>query len=374
MVKTSTADSSVLDSVPSVMRAAIIRAHGGPEVIAVEEVPTPSPGPDEVLLRVDATALNRLDIFARQGLKGPGVPPIRLPHVSGVDIAGNVVAYGPTLDPFPRRLAQGSRVLVFPSTGCTVCRACRKGEYSMCAHYKIIGEHTWGGLAEYVAVPAQNVVPIPDGISSIDAAALPATFTTAWRGVITVARVGLGDRVLVVGASGGVGSAQVQIAVAAGAEVLGTASSSLKREQALGLGATAMFDSTGDWESEVREWTDGEGVNAVFDSVGAPTLRHSVRSLAMGGCLVLSGATAGDSPDLSIREIYQRHRRILGAPMGSWQDFLTVTELVWRGVLRPVIHSVFPLDEIAEAERELEGRGHFGKIVIQVGNQSPAPG
>jgi len=349
------------------MRAAVIRSHGGLETITIEDVPRPSPDTGEVLLKVHATALNHLDIFVRRGLKGPGIPAITLPHVSGVDITGSVVDYGRSLDTSHRRLPPGTRVLVYPSTGCKECRACRRGDYSMCRQYKIIGEHTWGGLAEYVVVPSQNIIPVPKSISSTVAAAVPVTFTTAWRGVITMARVGPSDRVLVVGASGGVGSAQVQIAVAAGAEVLGTASSTAKREQALGLGATAMFDSTGDWESEVREWTGGEGVSAVFDSVGAPTMRRSLRSLAMGGCLVLSGATGGDSPDLSIREIYQGHRRILGAPMGSWQDFLHVTDLVWRGVLRPVIHSQYPLEALADAERDLEERRHFGKIVIQVG-------
>ncbi len=366
MAATRVVDSSAAESVRAMMRVAIIRSHGGPDAITVEQAPTPSPGPGEVLLRVHATALNHLDIFARQGLKGTGVPPIRLPHVSGVDIAGSVVEYGPSLDISRQRLPEGTRVLVYPSTGCNLCQACRRGDYSMCRQHKIIGEHTWGGLAEYVAVPAQNVVAIPEGISSTVAAAIPATFTTAWRGVITVANVGPADRVLVVGASGGVGSAQVQIAAAAGAEVIGTASSATKRERAIALGATAMFDSTGDWESEVREWTGGDGVDAVFDCIGGPTMRHSLHCLAMGGCLVLSGATGGDTPDLSVREIYQWHRRILSAPMGSWHDFLHVTDLVWRGVLQPVIHSVFALDEIAEAERELEERRHFGKIVIQV--------
>jgi len=366
MTTTRVIDCSATESVSTLMRAAIIRSHGGPDAITVEQVPAPRPRSGEVLLKVQATALNHLDIFARQGLKGIGVPPIRLPHVSGVDIAGCIVEYGPRLEPSRQHLPEGTRVLVYPSTGCNVCRACRRGDYSMCPQYKIIGEHTWGGLAEYVKVPAQNVVAIPEAISSTVAAAIPAAFTTAWRGVITVANVGPADRVLVVGASGGVGSAQIQIAVAAGAEVIGTASSATKREQVLALGASAMFDSTGDWESEVRKWTDGEGVNAVFDCVGGPTVRHSLRCLAMGGCLVLSGATGGDTADLSIREIYQWHRRIFGAPMGSWQDFLHVTDLVWRGVLQPVIHSVYPLDEIADAERELEERRHFGKIVIQV--------
>ena len=348
------------------MRAAVIRRHGGPEVLRVEEVPVPEPGLGEVLVQVDATALNHLDIFARQGLSGPGVHPVHLPHVSGVDIAGTIAAFGPSLNRANEVLALGTRVLVNPSMGCGGCRWCRRGAYSMCPGYRIVGEHQWGGLAEYVTVPMRNVIPIPDDVPPIVAAAIPAAYTTAWRGVITMAQVKPSHRVLVVGASGGVGSAQLQIAVAAGAEVLGTASSAAKREKGLQLGAAAMFDSSGDWESEVREWTGGQGVDAVFDSVGAPTMRHSLRCVAMGGCLVLSGATGGDVPQLSIREIYQWHRRILGAPMGSWDDFLQVTELVWRGVLRPVIHAVYDLDDIAEAERELEERRHFGKTVIQI--------
>lgn len=352
--------------VPDMMRAAVIRTHGGPEAISIERVPTPKPAPGEVLLAVDATALNHLDIFARRGLQGPGVHPIHLPHVSGVDIAGRIAAYGPSIAGQREVLPPGTRVLVNPSMGCGECRWCRRGEYSMCPQYRILGEHTWGGLAEYVAVPARNIIPIPDDVSSVVAAAIPAAYTTAWRGVITVALVKPSDRVLVVGASGGVGSAQLQIAVLAGAQVGGTASSAAKREKGLQLGAAAMFDSLGDWESQVMDWSGDKGVDAVFDTVGAPTMRHSLRCLAMGGCLVLSGATGGDVPQLSIREIYQWHRRILGAPMGSWEDFLQVTELVWRGALRPPVHAVYDLDDIAEAESELEERKHFGKIVIRV--------
>lgn len=351
---------------PPTMRAVLIRRHGGPEVLSIEMVPTPRPSAGEILVRVTATALNHLDIFARQGLSGPGVHPIHLPHVSGVDIAGVVAAHGATLPNQPDMPLIGQRVLINSAIGCGTCRWCRRGEPSMCPDYRILGEHLWGGLADCVVVPALNVIPIPDTVPSVVAAAIPAVYTTAWRGVVTVAKLKPSDRVLVVGASGGLGSAQLQIAVASGAQVVGTASTPVKRQKGLAIGAAAMFDSTGDWAADVMDWTDGEGLDVVFDSVGGPTLRSSLRCLSMGGALVISGATGGDKPDLSIREIYQRHRRILGAPMGNWEDFLQVTSLVWRGLLQPQIHAVYALDEIADAERELEERRHFGKIVIRV--------
>ncbi|WP_052947562.1 zinc-binding dehydrogenase [Aneurinibacillus tyrosinisolvens] len=362
-----TADNSELSqSLPKTMRAVVIREHGGPEVLQIEEVPVPVPGPGEVLIKVETTALNHLDIFAREGLKGPGVPKITLPHVSGVDVAGRVVYYGPSIPGQKKHIDSGERVLINPAIGCGECRWCRQGEPSMCPDYHILGEHCWGGLAEYVAAPARNIIAIPDHISSEVAAAIPAVYTTAWRGVITVAQIKPSDRILVVGASGGLGSAQLEIAVATGAEVLVTAGSHEKRQKALNMGAVAAFDSHGDWEAEIMEWTKGEGVHAAFDSVGAPTIRHSLRCLQMGGKLVLSGATAGDSPDLSIREIYQWHRKILGAPLGNWEDFLQVTNQVWRGQLNPQIHHVYDITEIAEAQDALDQRKHFGKIVIKI--------
>jgi NADPH:quinone reductase-like Zn-dependent oxidoreductase len=351
---------------PKKMKAVIIREHGGPEVLKIEEIDTPKPGPGEVLMKVNAVALNHLDIFAREGLKGPGVPKITLPHISGVDVAAEVVYYGEELPGQKKLVKEGERALINSAIGCNECRWCRKGEPSMCSQYKILGEHIWGGLAEYVVAPARNIIPIPSHISSTTAAAVPAVYTTAWRGVMTVAEVKPSDTVLVIGASGGLGSAQVEIAATAGATVIGTASTEEKRRKAKEIGATVMFDSTGDWYSEVMEWTKGEGVSVVFDSVGAPTFRQGLNCLEMGGKLVLSGATAGDFPEISIREIYQRHRKILGAPMGNWEDFLQVTSLVWQGKLVPHVHKVFPLHDIAQAQRELKERKHFGKIVIEV--------
>jgi NADPH:quinone reductase-like Zn-dependent oxidoreductase len=236
----------------------------------------------------------------------------------------------------------------------------------MCRDYKIVGEHLWGGLAEYVVVPARNIIPVPDHIPSEVAVAVPAVYTTAWRGVVTVGKVKPSDIVLVIGASGGLGSAQLDIAVAAGATVIGIAGSEEKRQKCLDMGAKAMFDSHGEWQDEVMKWTDGKGVDLVLDSVGKPTFRKSLNCLNFGGRLVLSGATAGDFPEISIREIYQWHRQVLGAPMGNWEDFLQVTECVWQEKLHPQVHAVYPLEEIATAEVELDKRKHFGKIVIKV--------
>ncbi|PLR86579.1 hypothetical protein CVD25_03695 [Bacillus canaveralius] len=353
-------------TIPEKMKAVVIREHGGPEVLKIEQINTPKPGLNEVLIKVEATALNHLDVFAREGLKGPGVPQITLPHISGVDIVGTVAQYGPSSSDRASCPKTGDRVLINPSFGCGECRYCRDGEPSMCPNYKIIGEHLWGGLAEYVVAPAKNIIPIPEHISSEMAAAVPAVYTTAWRGVITVGQVKPSDRVLVIGASGGLGSAQLDIAVAAGATVCGIAGSEEKRQKGFEMGAATMFDSHGNWQDEVMKWTDGQGVDIVFDSVGAPTIRKSLNCLKMRGKLVLSGATAGDFPEISIREIYQWHRQVLGAPMGNWEDFLQVTDYVWLGKLKPQVHAVYPLAKIAEAQIELDKRKHFGKIVIKV--------
>jgi NADPH:quinone reductase-like Zn-dependent oxidoreductase len=148
--------------------------------------------------------------------------------------------------------------------------------------------------------------------------------------------------------------------------VLAVASTPAKRQRALELGAIAAFDSRADWLSEVREWTAGDGVDLVHDAVGAPTWRTSIQSLAMGGRMVICGATGGDRPEISIREIYQHHRQILGAPMGNWQDFLDVTRLVFDGRLVPEVNSVYPLERVGEAEDALDRREHFGKIVVSV--------
>lgn len=341
------------------MRAYVL--HGGGRA-ALEEVAAPEPGTGEVRIRVRAAALNHLDLFAREGKTGPGIREHRYPHVSGTDIAGDVDALGPGVT----GVEAGDGVVVYPGIGCGTCRHCRAGEISMCAAYRIIGEQLWGGLAEYTVVPAANLLRLPSGFDPRVAAASPAAVTTAWRLLVTGGGIRAGETVLIVGIGGGVATAALQIARIAGARVLVTSGHDWKLLRALDLGAAAGVNhhrrDVVDW---AMEQTGGEGVDVVVDSVGAPTWRASIRSLAMGGRLCVCGATGGDTPDISIRELYQSHRRVVGAPLGGWADFVAAMDMVRDGRLAPVIHATYPLDQVAGAFAELESGAQFGKIVIE---------
>ena len=344
------------------MRAAVIREHGGPEKVQIEHVLKPEiEGPDDVIVRVRACALNRLDLFVRRGVRGPGLRPIHLPRITGVDVTGEVAEVGSEV----RDWRAGDRVVVYSSLSCGTCEECERGEDSMCRHYKIFGEDTDGGLAEFCRIHAGGLEPLPDHLSFTQGAALPVAYTTAWRG-LKVAGLQPTDRVLVLGASGGVGSAAVQLARRVGAYVFAVTSSQEKAEQLRSLGAYPIDRTQENFENAVQTQTGGRGVDIIINPVGGDTWRRAVRSLAVGGRMSICGATAGDSPDMSIREIYQSHRQILGAPMGSRQDFRTVLDLLARGEIKPVVGAVMPLEEIAEAHRRLEGGEVFGKLVIEI--------
>jgi NADPH2:quinone reductase len=346
------------------MWAGVVHRHGGPEVLSYEEVARPAPGPGEALIRVRATSLNRLDLWARSG------PPVKIfpwtepdfPIISGSDCAGEVAAIGAGVT----NVQTGDRVVLYPSLFCGVCDYCRRGEQTQCLHYRIFGEHTPGAMAEYAVAPAENLLPLPDSLPFAQIAAMPVAFTTAWRMLMTAADLRAGQSVLILGVGGGVGSAALRIARHAGATVFAAASTATKRELAEAHGATATADHTaGPFSEWVLEQTDGMGVDVVVDSLGA-TWRESIRSLARGGCLVVCGATAGNRPDFDVREVYQRHRRILGAPMGNWDDFTSVMRLAFRGELTPIIDSTFALSDLAEAHRRAESRESFGKVSILV--------
>ena len=351
-----------MSDLPSRMRAVVIHRHGGPEVLAYEEVPRPSPGPGEALLRVRATALNRLDLWARSGPPEPIYPwtDPSFPIISGSDCAGEVVAVGDGVDAG----LVGRRVVLYPSLFCGRCEYCRRGEQTQCLDYRIFGEQTPGAMAEFAVAPAANLLPIPEAMPYEQAAAMPVAYTTAWRMLITAAGLRAGETVLVLGAGGGVGSAALTIARRTGATVYAAAGTAEKRRLATEHGAAAAVDPTsGPFSAWVLDQTGGRGVEVVVDALGA-TWSESIRSLARGGRLVVCGATAGNRPAFDIRELYQRHRRILGAPMGSWSDFAAVMGLAFRGELSPVVDRVYPLAEAAAAHRRAESREGFGKIVL----------
>ncbi|HEY3248635.1 MAG TPA: zinc-binding dehydrogenase [bacterium] len=342
------------------MRAVVYTGHGGPEVIAEQEVPAPAAGPGEVRVRVRAVALNHLDLWLRTGLPRLSVT---FPHIPGADVAGVVEHLGPGVT----QVRAGDDVIVAPGVSCGVCRFCTAGEDNLCRRYAILGEHRPGGYAEYVVVPEANVLPKPRDLSFEEAAAVPLVFLTAWNMLITNGRLGFGQDVLIWGAGSGVGSAGIQIAKVAGARVIAVAGAAWKLEKARGLGADdAINYHEQDVLAEVRRLTDRRGVNVVFDHVGAATWSTSIKALARGGRLVLCGATSGADAETDLRYLYGRRLSIHGTWMGTKRELYEVMQLIAAGRLKPVMHRVFPLADAAEAQRMMERSEHFGKIVLTV--------
>jgi NADPH:quinone reductase-like Zn-dependent oxidoreductase len=343
------------------MKAAVFHQHGGPDQIVIERVLRPIVGPADVLVEVRACALNHMDLLVR---RGPADPSRTLPFWGGADVAGLVAEAGPHAGAHRR----GERVLVNPALWCGRCEWCARGEESLCAEFKILGDEVPGGEAEFVSVPARNVVPIPDSLSFEEAAAVPLVFQTAWRALIGRARIRPGEEVLIVGASGGVATAAIQIARLAGARVLALTSGGDKAARARELGADLCVDRTaGDWSAEVRRHTRSRGVDVVVENVGTPTWRQSLACLAPGGRLVTYGRTGGRQGEIDIRDLFVRQWQILGSTMASRREFDEVIRLLFDKRLRPVIDRTFPLEEARAAQERLEAGRQFGKIVLTVG-------
>jgi NADPH2:quinone reductase len=346
------------------VKAAVQIAHGEiASSIEVRDVPTPRPGPGAILVRVRGTSLNRKDLFALQALSGPGIRPRPpLPHVNGGDCWGDVVEAGSALDGW----SAGERVVLYGGLSCGQCEWCLAGEQTACLHYGMIGEQTWGAHAEYVCVPACNLERVPGDCQPDVLNCACGAWTTAWRALVTVARVRPGETVVIVGASGSVGSGAVRIAKLAGCRVIAVVGSATKVARAMEVGADCAIESARDgFAGQVLDLTGGRGAEIVLDSVGAATWRDSIMSLARFGRMAICGATSGDNPDISIRQIYQSHRRILGAPMGNRSDFRSLLRCLLVGQLKPVIHARLPLDGIQLGLRLLEERTFFGKVVIE---------
>ncbi len=341
------------------MRGFGFREHGGPEQLGYVEVPEPSAGPGEVVVRLRAAAFNRLDRFTLAGI--PGVP-IERPHVLGSDGAGVVDQAGPGVDD----LSAGTRVLLNPGLWDGRCPACARGDEALCREYRIVGEHTQGTATERVAVPRRNVHPFPSEWSFADAAAVPLVFETAWRALATVGAVQAGERVAIVGAGGGVATAAVQVAKLLGARVVVAARGRQKEEAVRRLGADDLVVVSEDrpLDRALWDWSGKEGIDLIFDSVGAPTLGRSLRAVGRGGRVVVIGATAGSKVELDLRTLFWRQASIRGSTMAGRREFETVLGHLARGALRPVVDSVHPFDEGPAAFRRLDDPGLFGKVVL----------
>jgi NADPH:quinone reductase-like Zn-dependent oxidoreductase len=339
------------------VKAVRFHQHGPPDVLQYEDAPDPVPAPGRAIVRVRACALNHLDLWERRGIDRVAIP---LPHISGSDVAGEVV------DPGGGDLAPGSRVLLYPGLRCGVCPACRAGRDNLCVSYDVLGLLSDGGYAELISVPAWNLIPIPDDVGFVEAAAFPLVFLTAWHMLVTLARVQPGDDVLVLAGGSGVGQAAIQIARLHGARVFATSGPS-KLERTRELGADAVFDHyTDDFSRAVRAQTGGRGVDIVFEHVGEATWARSIRALANGGRLVTCGATTGGRAQIDLRHLFARQLQLLGSYMGTRAELLAAASLFFDGKLRPVVDEVLPLASAADAHRRLEARQQFGKIVLDV--------
>lgn len=340
------------------MKAVAIRSHGGPEVVKLEDLPDPQPGPGQVVVAVKAAALNHLDIWVRKGW--PGLM-LSFPHVLGSDVSGVVEAVGPGVD----GVKAGDAVVVNPSLGCGRCEKCLSGHENLCRKFAILGEHVSGGQAQKLAVSARNVLPKPARLSFEEAAAVPLTFMTAWHALVQRAKVRPGETVLVHAAGSGVGVAAVQIAKLLGARVIATAGSDAKLEKAKGLGADEVVNyETQDFAKEVKRLTDRKGVEVVFEHVGKKTWEKSILAAAIGGRITTVGATTGFDPLTDLRHVFFRQISILGSTMGTAGDLLEVLKLVGEGKLRPVVDRVLPLAEARKGQELLSERAQFGKLVL----------
>jgi NADPH:quinone reductase-like Zn-dependent oxidoreductase len=339
------------------VRAVRFHRHGGPDVLAYEEAPDPVPREGRAIVRVHACALNHLDLWERSGIERVRIP---LPLFSGSDVAGVVAdgAGGP--------LPIGTRVLLQPGLSCGRCQACLDGHDNLCPRYDVLGLMSDGGYAELVAVPIENLVPIPDHVGFVEAAAFPLTFLTAWHMLVTLARVRAGDVVLVLAGGSGVGQAAIQVAGLHGARVFATAAPS-KHDRTRALGAESVFDHyADDFARKVKDATAGHGADIVIEHVGEATWDRSVRALARGGRLVTCGATTGQLAAIDLRHLFARQLSLLGSYMGGKPELLAAAQHLVAGRLRPVVDEVFPLAEAARAQRRLEAAQQFGKIVLAV--------
>ena len=333
------------------MKAVRFHQHGGPEVLSYEDAPDPEPRPGHVIVRVRACALNHLDIWQRRGLERVTIP---FPHISGADVAGEVVE-------------TRERVILQPGLSCGRCPKCLAGRDNRCPRYDVLGYQSDGGYAEYVRVPEANIIPIPAHVPFTEAAAFPLTFLTAWHMLFNRARIEEGDIVLVLAAGSGVGQAAVQLARHAGAFVIATAGSDEKLELATRLGADATINhATADIAAEVKRITGGRMADIVIEHVGKDTWEASVRSLARGGRVVTCGATTGHATSLDLRHLFARQLSFLGSYMGEKAELLKAARLFFGGIVRPAVDRVFPLAEAAEAHRYLEARRQFGKVVLEI--------
>jgi len=344
------------------MQAAYAVRLGGDKPLdnlEIGERPRPEPGPDEVRVRVRAVTLNHHDYFTLRGIVGY---PIEVPRILGCDASGVVDAHGPGTNGAP---PVGCEVAVYPVRQCGRCAACEGPDPMLCRRFVMLSDaDVEGALAEFVVVPARNAVPKPASLDFGQAACMGVTFLTAYRLLFVKAALRPGSSVLVQGAGGGLATALVQLAAAAGCTVFISSRSQAKLDAALRLGAHHAIPSGKDAAKAVLALTEGEGVDAVMESVGEATWGTSVRAVRQGGAIVVAGATSGANPPADLSRIFWRQLRVLGSTMGSLPEFRALLRFVDGKAIKPVIDRTYPWSQIRDAFERLAAGDQFGKLVI----------
>ncbi len=340
------------------MHAVRFHEYGGPEKLVYEEVTRPTPTDHEVLIQVKACSINHLDIWVRNGI--PAYK-ISLPHIPGSDIAGVIAETGKQVE----GVHPGDRVVVYPILHCHRCEYCLAGQENLCTSVRVIGVATEGGYAQYSKVPQENIFPLPEGIGFEEGAAFVLVYLTAWHMLITLAQLKPGQEVLVLAAGSGVGSAAIQIAKLVGARVIATVGDRDKIPKAQAIGADEVINHREeDLTQRTRDLTRGRGVDVVFEHIGPETWQKSIACLAKNGTLVTCGATTGPEAKMDLRYLFTRQLRLIGSYIGTRRELVTLLKLLGEGRLKPRLHTVMPLKEARRAHEIIEGRKHFGKVVL----------
>lgn len=345
------------------MKAVIFREHGSSDVLELADVDRPEPGPGEVLIAVRAVSVNHgPDVETRR--QGFALGALPLPHIGGVDPAGDIVELGAGVEGF----AVGDRVAVYPVIACGDCDFCRAGaDENFCRNFRLFGVQTSGGRAEYVCAPASQLVRLPEGVSYDQAAALGVAYTTTWHGLSDRANVTADDTLLVMGAGGACGVAGVQLGLMVGARVIAVSGDSWKQDRLRELGAHEVFSYRDpDWPQQVRAATEGRGVSVAFDNSGTATLASSIDCLDRGGRLFCSGGTTGFDVTLNVRRLYRDHLDLRFYVQGAKRNMEQLVGFVASGALDPVISQRFALRDAARADDHLEAHDQFGRIVLTV--------
>jgi NADPH:quinone reductase-like Zn-dependent oxidoreductase len=339
------------------MKATVFHEHGDINVLKVEDMPQPTPGLTDVVVKVHACGVNRLDIYSRTGRTK--IAP--MPHIAGSEVAGEIAAIGDAVS----GLTAGQRVAVAPYLFCGQCEFCRSGEEVICLKSDIVGLGSQGGYAEYIRVPASSIVPLPPEVNYVSAAAVGLAAITAWHMLTKQAPLTPGQDVLVHAAGSGVGSAAIQIAKLSGARVITTVGSAEKIEHARKLGADEVINyREQDFFQEVRRITNKRGVDVVVEHIGASTWEKSTASLTRRGRLVTCGATTGNEGNTNLWNLFAKELSLIGSYGGTRQDLADVLKLVATHHFQPVVDSTYTLEQIGKAHQRMEKREQFGKLIV----------